>query len=279
MKGEKATKPREPTNPCSHWYPGTRPFEAPEVNNMANWITTLPNLIGFINLRSYGQMRGSSQPFYYFFKLISTFSFLAVFLHVWPISERRGGSNRSCPRCFEEVEFHPRNRFPGQPTLSTRRSFHVPLYIILFHRPEVSVLCCTPHLATSSTGCIHGKPSNIHMSLIWGTRERWVWLYLDRDPWLTWTCHPSTASRYRKNGSALQAKRPVVWSITWPGSLRNKSTVRSQYRRRYPSSCVWILFLSHLSNQGISEPVTTKKKNTTVRGPFWQTVDFDESSL
>ena len=49
---------------------------------MANWITTLPNLIGFINLRSYGQMRGSSQPFYFFFKLISTFSFLAVFLHV-----------------------------------------------------------------------------------------------------------------------------------------------------------------------------------------------------
>jgi len=54
------TKPREPINPCSHWYPGTRPFEAPEVNNMANWITTLPNLVGFVDLRSYGQMRGSS---------------------------------------------------------------------------------------------------------------------------------------------------------------------------------------------------------------------------
>ncbi|KIM38505.1 hypothetical protein M413DRAFT_447732 [Hebeloma cylindrosporum] len=57
--GEKVTRPREPTNPCSHWYPGTRPFEAPEVNNMENWITTLPNLVGFINLRSYGQMLSS----------------------------------------------------------------------------------------------------------------------------------------------------------------------------------------------------------------------------
>ncbi|GLB40847.1 putative zn_pept [Lyophyllum shimeji] len=57
------TKPREPVDPCSHWYPGHRPFEAPEVNNIANLIITIPNLIGFIDLRSYGQMLSS--PFSY----------------------------------------------------------------------------------------------------------------------------------------------------------------------------------------------------------------------
>jgi hypothetical protein len=32
------------------------PFQAPEVNNIANYISTLPNLKAFIDLRSYGQM-------------------------------------------------------------------------------------------------------------------------------------------------------------------------------------------------------------------------------
>jgi len=48
--------PRDPTHACSAWFPGMRPFESYEVNNMANWITILPNLVGFIDLRSYGQM-------------------------------------------------------------------------------------------------------------------------------------------------------------------------------------------------------------------------------
>jgi extracellular matrix protein 14 len=52
-----------PTDPCSHWYPGSRAFESPEVNSIANWITTLPNLAAFIDLRSYGQM--ISSPFSY----------------------------------------------------------------------------------------------------------------------------------------------------------------------------------------------------------------------
>ncbi|PIL27555.1 hypothetical protein GSI_10706 [Ganoderma sinense ZZ0214-1] len=43
-------------DPCSTWYPGHRAFEAPEVNNIANYIQTLPNLKAFIDLRSYGQM-------------------------------------------------------------------------------------------------------------------------------------------------------------------------------------------------------------------------------
>ena len=53
-------KPSPPTDPCMHWYPGHRPFEAPEVNNIANYVTTLPALGAYIDLRSYGQMRASA---------------------------------------------------------------------------------------------------------------------------------------------------------------------------------------------------------------------------
>ncbi|KAI0696615.1 hypothetical protein BC835DRAFT_1405907 [Cytidiella melzeri] len=56
-------KPKTGTDPCAHWYPGHRAFEAPEVNNIANYITTLPNLRAYIDLRSYGQM--ISSPFSY----------------------------------------------------------------------------------------------------------------------------------------------------------------------------------------------------------------------
>ncbi|KAI0339299.1 Zn-dependent exopeptidase [Trametopsis cervina] len=52
----KKKTPRTGTDPCAHWYPGHRAFEAPEVNNIANYITTLPNLRVYIDLRSYGQM-------------------------------------------------------------------------------------------------------------------------------------------------------------------------------------------------------------------------------
>ncbi|KAI0371997.1 hypothetical protein BV20DRAFT_941130 [Pilatotrama ljubarskyi] len=55
-------------DPCSPWYPGHRPFEAPEVNNIANFITTLPSLKAYIDLRSYGQML--STPFSYSCKKI-----------------------------------------------------------------------------------------------------------------------------------------------------------------------------------------------------------------
>ncbi|KAF5372907.1 hypothetical protein D9758_001469 [Tetrapyrgos nigripes] len=53
---KKEPKDKEPVDPCSHWYPGHRPFESPEVNNIGNYMTTIPNLVGFIDLRSYGQM-------------------------------------------------------------------------------------------------------------------------------------------------------------------------------------------------------------------------------
>ena len=43
-------------HPCSHWYPGSRPFQAPEVNHIASFVETLPNLKAFVDLRSYGQM-------------------------------------------------------------------------------------------------------------------------------------------------------------------------------------------------------------------------------
>ncbi|KAI0254492.1 hypothetical protein BJV78DRAFT_1184679 [Lactifluus subvellereus] len=52
-----------PEDPCSHWYPGNRPFQAPEVNNMENYFSRLPHLKGFLDLRSYGQML--STPFSY----------------------------------------------------------------------------------------------------------------------------------------------------------------------------------------------------------------------
>lgn len=55
-KKPKEPKPKTPSDPCSHWFPGHRAFESPEVNNIANYITTLPNLVGFVSLRSYGQM-------------------------------------------------------------------------------------------------------------------------------------------------------------------------------------------------------------------------------
>lgn len=49
---------RRPVDPCSHWYPGSRPFEAPETNNIANYVATLPDARGFLDLRSYGQISG-----------------------------------------------------------------------------------------------------------------------------------------------------------------------------------------------------------------------------
>ncbi|KAJ7466640.1 peptidase M14 [Mycena galericulata] len=56
---KKNKKKKEPADPCSHWYPGHRAFEAPEVNAVANYITKGPGgkgLAGFVELRSYGQM-------------------------------------------------------------------------------------------------------------------------------------------------------------------------------------------------------------------------------
>ncbi|KAL0951420.1 hypothetical protein HGRIS_008112 [Hohenbuehelia grisea] len=55
-----------PGDPCSVWYPGNRPFQAPEVNNLANFVTALNGPGGasgkikaYIDLRSYGQMLSS----------------------------------------------------------------------------------------------------------------------------------------------------------------------------------------------------------------------------
>ncbi|KAJ7480262.1 peptidase M14 [Mycena galericulata] len=67
---KKNKKKKEPADPCSHWYPGHRAFEAPEVNAVANYITKVngigkgagkegpggKGLAGFVELRSYGQM-------------------------------------------------------------------------------------------------------------------------------------------------------------------------------------------------------------------------------
>ncbi|CAE6443909.1 unnamed protein product [Rhizoctonia solani] len=42
-------------DPCSHWYPGAYPFQAPEVTAIANYIRRTPKIRGFLDLRSYGQ--------------------------------------------------------------------------------------------------------------------------------------------------------------------------------------------------------------------------------
>ncbi|KAG8699888.1 putative metallocarboxypeptidase ecm14 [Ceratobasidium sp. 394] len=44
-----------PEDPCSHWYPGAYPFQAPEVTAIANYIRRTLKIRAFIDLRSYGQ--------------------------------------------------------------------------------------------------------------------------------------------------------------------------------------------------------------------------------
>jgi len=48
---------------CDHWYPGSRPFQTPETNNIANFVWTLSHLKVFLDLRSYGQMISSPYSF------------------------------------------------------------------------------------------------------------------------------------------------------------------------------------------------------------------------
>jgi len=43
-------------NPCPHWFPGYRAFKSPDINNIANFVSALPNVVGFLDLRSHGQM-------------------------------------------------------------------------------------------------------------------------------------------------------------------------------------------------------------------------------
>ncbi|KAG8875177.1 putative metallocarboxypeptidase ecm14 [Tulasnella sp. 331] len=48
--------PPTEANPCSHWYPGSHPFEALETKAVSAYIQRTPNIKGFLDLRSYGQM-------------------------------------------------------------------------------------------------------------------------------------------------------------------------------------------------------------------------------
>lgn len=50
-------------NPCHHWYSGSRPFEAAEVDAIASYIERTSNIRLLIDLRSYGQMSMPSFPF------------------------------------------------------------------------------------------------------------------------------------------------------------------------------------------------------------------------
>jgi hypothetical protein len=58
----KKKKQKGAADPCSHWYPGARPFQAPEVNSMANYFETLPRARAYVDLRTYGQLRASFPP-------------------------------------------------------------------------------------------------------------------------------------------------------------------------------------------------------------------------
>ncbi|KAJ7048836.1 hypothetical protein C8F01DRAFT_1379375 [Mycena amicta] len=60
---KKKKKDKTPADPCSHWYPGHRAFEAAEVTNVANYLTKIlingvgkGGIVAFVDLRSYGQM-------------------------------------------------------------------------------------------------------------------------------------------------------------------------------------------------------------------------------
>lgn len=48
---------------CDNWYAGSRPFQSPETNNIANFVWTLPRLKIYLDLRSYGQMISSPYSF------------------------------------------------------------------------------------------------------------------------------------------------------------------------------------------------------------------------
>ncbi|KAJ7100906.1 peptidase M14 [Mycena belliarum] len=64
LKRGKKRKNKLPADPCSHWYPGHRAFEAHEVTNVANYLTRVQGVgkgakgpvAAFLELRSYGQM-------------------------------------------------------------------------------------------------------------------------------------------------------------------------------------------------------------------------------
>ncbi|KZV74175.1 peptidase M14 [Peniophora sp. CONT] len=60
-KGGKKKPQTPPADPCSHWYPGARAFQSPEVSSLATYLEIQPNLRAYLDLRSYGQML--STPF------------------------------------------------------------------------------------------------------------------------------------------------------------------------------------------------------------------------
>jgi len=49
-------QPSDDTDPCSHWYPGAKPFDAFETRAISAYIKRTPNIRAFIDLRSYGQL-------------------------------------------------------------------------------------------------------------------------------------------------------------------------------------------------------------------------------
>jgi carboxypeptidase A len=44
------------TNPCSDTYPGPSPFSEPETLALSNYLSTIPNLVGYLSFHAYGHM-------------------------------------------------------------------------------------------------------------------------------------------------------------------------------------------------------------------------------
>ncbi|KAL1677460.1 hypothetical protein EV122DRAFT_214135 [Schizophyllum commune] len=72
LKKKKHNRPKPTPNPCSASFPGSRPFQAPEVNALANYVTAIGSGVGgapgreigvYIDLRSFGQMLSTPYSF------------------------------------------------------------------------------------------------------------------------------------------------------------------------------------------------------------------------
>jgi len=86
---EPSSSPNE--GPCEAWYPGTRPYQAPEVKALAEYFEQLEDVKAFIDLRSYGQM--VSTPYSYSCSMVPQMKRIC-----W---KRRMGRRQLCVSCME----------------------------------------------------------------------------------------------------------------------------------------------------------------------------------
>jgi len=73
-------------NLCPHWFPGHRALKSPDVNNIANFVSALPNVVGFLDLRSHGQMSQTHFSQSLLILCVSRFFTIFIFLQEIPKS-------------------------------------------------------------------------------------------------------------------------------------------------------------------------------------------------